>query len=879
MKKKKCIIILLILFIACFFNKSFVRAYEVIGSGNPQSGTYGTPSSSNKKICWVSPYLKAVYVTIYDSNNSIKKSGYFSLGGSGTTCFTDVTAIDCSKNNCSGNSAKINFSGCLYQKNPDLGKIFGLSGSYYSNVYLKSYLEDNNYNNIRSIIDSIFKYSPNPGDTIKFEAATLIKNVDNGKYYFGSWSKLKSNKISPSCARRLYGVMEKSTNGFEYDLNDLYPKGNLKIEKIDLNGKYLNGAVFDLYKGHCTGAPIKSKITVNGSVIINGLEAGKYCIKEITAPSGYNIGSSKTVTVKSGKTATVTVANTKITPKYTLTVNKYEYVNGQKTKNYVSGASMWVYNSPCGLVKNFTTYNTSKVNSSLSFQLNGNTTYCVVELREPSGYIVPTTEKSSETCTIDGIYNKKYYCKEIYLNGNKTLDFYNEKTCVFEFDTIKSQNNGIVSMESRIELYNKYKFNKLLNMSNNTSSSACGNVDDKKIKDTYKYNLSCFNLKLNNQIPFDSNNVTYYSEIANIEGKVAYCLTTLDITTSGGIYDSVTSGRQVTYGSAPLATVRKVCYKYNINNMNTTTTHQVDDISSYFPLISMKKYIKTFTNSNLIDNYEYIKEVNDKVKFVLESRNENRYEYVMKDQYDYKDIILNYGTGQVIDKECDSYCLNIGKGIMSRLTEKGLQTIKYQVNYNYYINGKLQNNIDNKNCNYTANPEIINSKLNLQFEQIMNKKPFMNKEGTSFRNVSYNWWSKTIDYKNLNDLNGDGIVDDLDKIIKKYSNNREESKSGDPKDNYLVDYVMNGRNNSYNSTKEGYRYKIVLTPSDIKKIRKYNDRVNNYNDNDIYCNNNTCSTEFIDNLRESKVCFKNICDSLSFKLDYAKQVYNIINES
>ena len=155
----------------------------------------------------------------------------------------------------------------------------------------------------------------------------------------------------------------------------------------------------------------------------------------------------------------------------------------------------------------------------------------------------------------------------------------------------------------------------------------------------------------------------------------------------------------------------------------------------------------------------------------------------------------------------------------------------------------------------------------------------MNKEGTSFRNVSYNWWSKTIDYKNLNDLNGDGIIDDLDKIIKKYSNNREESKSGNPKDNYLVDYVMNERNNSYNSTKEGYRYKIVLTPSDIKKIRKYNDQVNNYNDNDIYCNNGTCSTEFIDNLRESKVCFKNICDSLSFKLDYAKQVYNIIDES
>lgn len=563
--------------------------------------------------------------------------------------------------------------------------------------------------------------------------------------------------------------------------------------------------------------------------------------------------------------------------------SKFNIVKKDNTGALVTNATfdLYLYNYEDRLYKEF-----KKNLKTTSGRFSGNIDvtvgkYMLVE-RSAKGYDL--TKSKCEGCT--SYDSPNFYFEIDSTTTTKTLTITNVKTCVSEFDDIRNDNKGIVSMEKRIKLYDKYKesgknFNKLLDMSNKTGSSACGNVDDKKIKDTYKYNLSCFNLKLNNQIPFDYNNLTYYSEIANIEGKVAYCLTTLDITTSGGIYDSVTSGRQVTYGSAPLATVRKVCYTYNISNMNTTTTQPADDISSYFPLISMKKYIKTFTNSNLIENYEYINKVNDKVKFVLESRNGNRYEYVMKNQYDYKDIILNYGTGQVIDidKECNGYCLNIGKGIMSRLTEKGLQTIKYQVNYNYYINGKLQNNINNIDCKYTANPKIINPKLNLQFEQIMNKKPFMNKEGTSFRNVSYNWWSKTIDYKNLNDLNGDGIIDDLDKIIKKYSNNREESKSGDPKDNYLVDYVMNGRNNSYNSTKEGYRYKIVLTPSDIKKIRKYNDQVNNYNDNDIYCNNNTCSTEFIDNLRESKVCFKNICDSLSFKLDYAKQVYNIINES
>ncbi|MEN1938252.1 SpaA isopeptide-forming pilin-related protein [Paenibacillus sp. 102] len=88
--------------------------------------------------------------------------------------------------------------------------------------------------------------------------------------------------------------------------------GGLKVVKVGEQKEVLQGAVFEVFN---SANEKIGTITTNeeGTASLSGLEAGKYSLKEVKAPTGYVLNDQpKTLEVKTGEVATITVENTKI---------------------------------------------------------------------------------------------------------------------------------------------------------------------------------------------------------------------------------------------------------------------------------------------------------------------------------------------------------------------------------------------------------------------------------------------------------------------------------------------------------------------------------------------------------------------------------------
>ncbi|PED72724.1 thioester domain-containing protein [Bacillus pseudomycoides] len=88
--------------------------------------------------------------------------------------------------------------------------------------------------------------------------------------------------------------------------------GGLKVIKVGEQKEVLQGAVFEVFN-HANEKVGKITTNEEGTASLSGLEAGKYALKEVKAPTGYVLNDKPQILeVKTGEVATITVANAKV---------------------------------------------------------------------------------------------------------------------------------------------------------------------------------------------------------------------------------------------------------------------------------------------------------------------------------------------------------------------------------------------------------------------------------------------------------------------------------------------------------------------------------------------------------------------------------------
>lgn len=324
----------------------------------------------------------------------------------------------------------------------------------------------------------------------------------------------------------------------------------------------------------------------------------------------------------------------------------------------------------------------------------------------------------------------------------------------------------------------------------------------------------------------------------DVNGNTVYCTTNLSVNTENlNLYSTpdkfIKAGTIIFKDLDNLATVKleKLCF----SEANLTSEQVFGNFENeYF------NYIESISvlNQNLTPtkiNYTQEKLSTKKDKF---------YQYVATHNYNYKKTIyLEKLTGEELLKEnltsFNSY-IDV-EGLLTKFDHKSskelfLPEIKfgnsYETNYGKYIKYKVD---DSNKCYINIQDGIIiNDKINLEFRTISTSNPFSGKNGST-RKVGENWC----------ELNNDGTI---------------KSCSGKVEENKLIQDVVN-RNDSYNKTGQGPKYKIILTPSRIKEIRKYNKDKNNYDDVNLKCEEITES--LIDgSIVKSKICISDYLTTL-----------------
>lgn len=183
------------------------------------------------------------------------------------------------------------------------------------------------------------------------------------------------------------------TSGADYEkVGDIvnYPLNSIVIKKSDANtGEMLEGATFEVIKvtGETSGQNGKVICTVttdhSGVIVITGLEAGAYAIRETKAPQNYLIDETalQNVNLKADGTSVVEVTFRNY-PYGSIQINK---VDGT-TKQPLEGAEFKVTSAAGNLVGNYKT----DVNGSILIPDLKPDSYVVTETKAPDGYALKT---------------------------------------------------------------------------------------------------------------------------------------------------------------------------------------------------------------------------------------------------------------------------------------------------------------------------------------------------------------------------------------------------------------------------------------------------------------------------------------------------------
>jgi len=252
------------------------------------------------------------------------------------------------------------------------------------------------------------------------------------------------------------------TSGNDYEVVDgivNYPLNSLVIKKADANtGEMLDGATFEVFRitGETSGQNGKLICTAttdhSGVIVITGLEAGAYVVRETKAPNNYIIAETdmQTVNMKADGTSVVEVAFRNY-PYGSLLITKVDAL----TNKPLSNATFQVTTGDGTVVGNSNGMYTTNSDGEILIPNLKPGSYVVTERIAPEGYACDTKPQTIEIGT-DGATYKVHFqnqpmCSLVILkkdadNGNP-LSGAQFKVTTSKGDVI-GKNNGIFTTDS-----------------------------------------------------------------------------------------------------------------------------------------------------------------------------------------------------------------------------------------------------------------------------------------------------------------------------------------------------------------------------------------------------------------------------------------------
>ena len=579
-----------------------------------------------------------------------------------------------------------------------------------------------------------------------------------GNEYKAPTSVCNEGSYGNSTSKNFCGYKDNKNIGFGITVvkyEDMY-KGSLEITKVDSSNPKikLQGAKFGLYSdSRCSDKIDEISTNSKGILTFENLPVGKYSYKETDAPDGYVTDSTcKSVTIEADKKTKKTVENTKKTGSIKLTK-----VDSENSETKLSGAIFTLY------TKSGTKYTkkatcTSAIGTGIcELKDLEEGTYYLKETAAPNGYEITNIYSY-------GSVNTEEYL-EIRLGEREDKDIgtvKNKMTCATAFNSLSNTDKN--SMEKRIELYKKYKKRNLLNLDKTTGAAACTDATCA----TPTKSQACLSANFKSNTPISERNLSCFTNTVAVDGKTAYCQTTLEVTNEvGKISFSGKSGQLYIKDDDGIATTSELgmtCYLFG------------SSVSSF-----SREYGNYLSNFQF-DEEQYLDHSSNPT-ITLKKSSTNKYSGTVTVGYYFKKIYSSDITGNIEEVKYNSTstcqkCTFLGYGKISKFTDKYTNrkipfkfTLSLDENYNF-----------SGNCTATVTPQII----------------IKDKPNLVFRTINTN------------------ITGGKDAFKDKIGKNRAAGTNWSGKESIIVT-----NNNSYNKNKAiSPKYEITLTPSDIKKLRQ-----------------------------------------------------------
>lgn len=556
-----------------------------------------------------------------------------------------------------------------------------------------------------------------------------------------------------------------------YEYNDIY-KGSVEITKYKTGTTTpISGAGFTLYKDSSCNTIISQEQITNssGKVVFSNLKTGTYYYKETTVPADYRGNTScKSVVVSDGSKSTVTAYNTQNPKTGDLDINIKIKGTNSNIVNQNSQIQFSIYDG-LNCQGNKITDKTTSAGRALIENLKTGT-YSIMASKDPTGYTNPTPSYLSNTKCI----NKSYIIKE----GESTVaNIFYDTTCSLKLENLGNNPTA----EQLFDLYKEYPNNRnLLNLENpSCSKSECG--DD-------SLTLNCLS---GNTISsqFNENNLSCYNGdpiTDNYGNYVGFCQTSYRLVNNLGINkfygiagrfliiqnENVVTifeknelddliQKTVTSDSIATSITTKLCY--SLTGIDTSNINNLPEYNVYFGDNNLDNIADSLQNTSSTDIKPQVLTLNNLYKN----------EILKTNKYSLKPLYLEKITGKYSSEKTIYTIDEPIFGLLSRFNISN-GSIPFKVN-----------DVNSNSCTYETKPELIIDVPRLEFRIIDRKEPFN-------RKTMSNW-----------------------------SNGADNSKDNEVVKKYIKDAV-----NSYGLDKDGKKvnpkYKLVLNPSDIKEIRKYN---------------------------------------------------------